>query len=78
MLREVAHEPYRELRHQKLRASPFLNRREVASLVKGVIATALSRTTLAIVSPHARPARHAFFVAPEAGLQVQLGGTAAR
>jgi len=47
-------------------------------LLKGVIATALSRTTLSIVSPHARPARHAFFVAPEAGLQVQLSGTAVR
>jgi len=46
------------------------------NLLKGVIATALSRTSLAIVSPHARPARHAFFVAPEAGLQVQLGGAA--
>jgi cytochrome P450 len=32
------------------------------NLLKGVIATVLSRTTLAIVSPYARPARHAFFV----------------
>jgi cytochrome P450 len=43
------------------------------NLLKGVVATVLGRTSLAIVTPHARPARHAFFVAPEAGLQVQLG-----
>ena len=46
------------------------------NLLKGVCATVLSRTSLAIVSPHARPARHAFFVAPEAGLQVRLGAPA--
>jgi len=41
------------------------------SLLRVAVATVLRRTELAIVAPHARPARQAFFVAPEAGLQVR-------